>query len=105
MDAGLAYGLFELMLLLIIIVLPIFISYFIFYRISKKKSVSAIGSITGIIVTLILGYGAGLFWVVLRLTGTSDFPLAPIVMSVSMIAGTVLIGFAVVKLLDKNIHV
>lgn len=105
MDAGLAYGLFELLLVLIIIVLPIVISYFIFYHISKKKSVSAIGSITGIIVTLILGYGAGLFWVVLRLTGASDFPLAPIVMSVSMIAGTVLIGFAVVKLLDKNILV
>ena len=105
MDAGLAYGLFELLLLLIIIVLPIFISYFIFYRISKKKSVRAIGSITGVIVTLILGYGAGLFWAILRLTGASDFPLAPIVMSVSMLAGTVLIGFAVVNLLDKNIHV
>ena len=61
--------------------------------------------ILGIIVTLILGYGAGLFWIILRLTGASDFPLAPIVMSVSMILGTVLIGFAVVKLLDKNIDV
>ncbi|HEX7627518.1 MAG TPA: hypothetical protein VF354_01175 [Candidatus Methanoperedens sp.] len=49
------------------------LAYFIFYHISKKKGVSAIGSITG--------------------------------MSVSMIAGTVLIGFAVVKLFDKNIHV
>lgn len=105
MDAGLAYGLFELMLFFIIIVLPILISYIIFYHISKKKSTSAIGSITGIIVTLILGYGAGLFWIVLGLTGASDFPLAPIVMSISMIAGTVLIGFAVVKLLDKNIDV
>ena len=105
MDAGLAYGLYELMLLLIIIVLPIVSSYFIFYHISKKKSISAIGSITGIIITLILGYGAGLFWIVLRLTRASDFPLAPIVTSVSMIAGTVLIGLAVVKLLDKNIYV
>ncbi|MFZ3167248.1 MAG: hypothetical protein WA130_06505 [Candidatus Methanoperedens sp.] len=81
MDAGLAYGLFELLLVLVIIVLPIFISYFIFYH-----------------------YGAGFFWIVLRLTGASDFPLAPIVMSVSMIAGTVLIGFAVVKILDKNFY-
>ena len=105
MDAGLAYGLFELLLALIIIVLPIVISYFIFYHISKKKTFSAIASITGIIVTLILGYGAGLFWAILGLTGASDFPLAPIVMSISMIAGTALIGFAVVKLLDKNIHV
>jgi len=105
MDAGLAYGLFELMLFLIVIVLPIVISYIIFYHISKKKSISAIGSIIGIIITLILGYGAGLFWSVLRLTGASDFPLAPILISVSMIVGTVLIGLAVVKLLDKNIYV
>jgi len=54
---------------------------------AKKKSVSAIGSIIGITVTLIMGYRAGLFWIVLRLTGASDFPLAPIVMSVSMIVG------------------
>lgn len=42
---------------------PIVISYFIFYHISRKRSVSAIGSIIGIIVTLIPGYRAGLFWI------------------------------------------
>jgi hypothetical protein len=101
MDGGLLYGLFELFLLLIIIVLPIIISFIIFYHISKNKRVSAIGSIIGIIGTLVIGYGAGLFWVVIRLTGASDFPLAPIMMSISMIIGTILIGLVVVKLFSN----
>lgn len=98
MDAGLLYGLFELLMLLIIIVLPIIISFIIFYRVSKNKRVSAIGSIIGIIGTLVIGYGVGVFWIIIRLTGASDFPLAPIMMSISMIIGTILIGFAFIKL-------
>ncbi len=98
MDGGLLYGLFELFMLLIIIVLPIIISYIIFYRVSKNKRVSAIGSIIGIIGTLVIGYGGGVFWIVIRLTGASDFPLAPMMMSISMIIGTILIGFAFIKL-------
>lgn len=103
MDGSLLYGLYELFLLLIIIVLPIIISFIIFYRISKNKRVSAISSIIGIIGTLVIGYGAGLFLVVIRLTGASDFPLAPIMMSISMIIGTILIGLAVVKLFNDSI--
>lgn len=105
MDGGLLYGLFELFLLLIIIVLPIIISFIISYRISKNKRVSVIGSIVGVIGTgiLVIGYGAGLFRVVIRLTGASDFPLYPIMMSISMIIGTVLIGLGVVKLLSDGL--
>lgn len=103
MDGGLLYGLFELFLLFIIIVLPIIISFIIFYRISKNKRVSAIGSIICIIGTLVIGYGAELFLVVIRLTGASDFQLAPIMMSISMIIGTVLIGLVVVKLFSDSI--
>lgn len=102
MDARLLYGLAELFALLIIIVLPIIISFIIFYRISKNKRVSAIGSIIGIIGTLVIGYGARLFLVVIRLTGASDFPLAPIMTFISIIIGTVFIGFVVVKLFQRQ---
>ncbi|HEY9205533.1 MAG TPA: hypothetical protein VIO58_06385 [Candidatus Methanoperedens sp.] len=98
MDAGLIYGLFELFMLLIIIVLPIIISFIIFYHISKNKRVSIIGSIIGIIGTLVIGYGAGAIWIVIRLTGASHFPLAPIINSISMIIGTLLIGLVFIKL-------
>ncbi len=100
MDAGLLYGLFELFMLLIIIVLPIIISFIIFYRVSKNKRVSIIGSITGIIGTLVIGYGAGVIWIVIRLTGASHFPLAPIINSISMIIGTIFIGLVFIELVS-----
>ena len=101
MDGRLQYGLAELFALLILIVLPIIISFILFYRISKNKRVSVIGSIIGIIGTLVIGYGEGLFLVVLRSTGALDFPLAPIITSVSINIGTILIGLVVVKLFSN----
>lgn len=103
MDAGLLYGLYELLMLLIIIVLPIIISFIIFYRVSKNRRVSAIGSIIGVIGTLIILYGAGVIWIVIGLTGASHFPLAPIINSISMIIGTILTGLAFMKLISHLI--
>ena len=69
----------------------------IFLKVGQPK-LTFMGSIIGIIGTLVIGYGVGVFWIIIRLTGASDFPLAPIMMSISMIIGTILIGFAFIKL-------
>ncbi len=89
---------------LMIIVLPIAISYIVFYRISKNKIVSAIGSIIGVIGTLVIGY-RGAFAIISKITGALYFPYAPITMSISMIIGTILIGLVFIKVIEmfKNI--
>jgi hypothetical protein len=103
-EASLLYGLFELLMFLIIIVLPIIISYIFFYRISKNKIVSAIASIIGVVGTLVIGY-RGAFEIISKLTGALYFPYAPIIMSISMITGTILIGLVFTKFVEifKNI--
>jgi len=103
MDDGLGFALIPIF----VIVLPIVISSFILYFISRNKKMSIIGSIIGFIGAFIIGFaipvrdGQGIIWLLMRIDIMAQSSFAPFIMVIFLSLLTAFTGLIVIRIFPR----